>query len=183
MRGRYFIDGADAVAARLKRTRCAVKERARALGLSRLRPNWTAEDDAWLRDNARLPMDQLKAKLRRGGSAIQARLTYLGSSRRDALDWSATQVAEIFGVEAHCVIRWLESGKLKGHRRPDYGRPDRPIWQVQPEAARDFIRSYPTAFDIRKVDQIAFIDLVLGIRVADPSKESAAPRRQEALAC
>ena len=64
-------------------------------------------------------------------------------------------------MDHHAIERLVREGKLKMQRRnPD--APQRSPWMVKEKDLLNFIRTYPTSIRLDKVDQLWFLDLVLG---------------------
>lgn len=166
IRERYFLDGPCAVAKRIQRSRQSVKHRAAVLGVARIgsAPRWTAEEEEWLRDNfGKHSWVALQKKLGRTRHSIEIKAKRIHATRIAGRDyWSASDLALVFGVDPNTPERWISRGWLRARKLHDLGGAG--TWQIQPEDVRLFVQKYPTAFDVRKVDQLSFLDLVLGIR-------------------
>lgn len=160
---RYREDGAAALAEQLGRTSGQVKGQAKKLGLTAGRKDrfWTREDEDWLRDNiARMSWAALAKYLGRTVFAVQLRAKMLGASRVDGSDlWTASQVALIFGVDRSTPTNWIERGWLKGTKVDHIGGAG--TWHISPTELLAFVGKHPRRFDIGKVDQISFLDLLL----------------------
>jgi hypothetical protein len=161
MRSHYRADGYKALAVRLNRTRDSVAQMARTLGLARQKAGrWTAEDDTLLEANMHRPWNWLEAKLGRSVHALKLRAAQLQLKRRDFARgfWTPSEVADIFGVNANEVRRWISKGMLQARQSTS----DLAMWQIVPSAVHQFIHAYPTAFNIGRVDPISFIDICGG---------------------
>jgi len=64
--------------------------------------------------------------------------------------YSANGLARALGTDNHTVARWIRAGHLKG---PD-------IYLIHEKDVRRFILGHPTDIDLRKVDQLWFLDLI-----------------------
>lgn len=76
---------------------------------------------------------------------------------------SATQCAEFFGIDIHWVLRQIEKGLLSARRRQT-NRTEKQggdIWYIRESALRQFIIENPELIDLRKVEKISFIDLLV----------------------
>jgi hypothetical protein len=171
---REVYDGTPAtvqlLAQRLRVSRPQIHEWAHRLGLTRQlqgRNTWRADEIAyleahWGEESAR----SIGAQLHRRPSTVTAkarklRLRLLGDG------FTQTQVAEGFGVARVTVERWqargwLDSSWRHGGRLPSV-HPGSHTFDITPEHLRAFIRAHPLAFDVRRVDQLWFIGLVLGV--------------------
>ena len=69
----------------------------------------------------------------------------------------------------HAVLRWIRTGALTAKRYHQTHQDTEPrAWRIKRGALRNFIRDHPTEVDLRKVNQLLFLELMLG-----------APRRWE----
>lgn len=142
------------------------------LGLSRtVKPApWSLEESALLerfigkRSPEWIQRHHLKA---RSVTAICVKAKRMQFSRRDFDDYTGRQLAVAFGVDAKTVGRWIEQGKLKATR---WGTARTPAqhgdhYRITQDAVRRFVREHPSTFDLRKVDQLWFLDLVFGSHI------------------
>ena len=76
--------------------------------------------------------------------------------------FSAHGLALLMGVHARTVLGWINRGQLHARRRHDERTEQQggSNWLISPGDVRRFVRQHPMAFDIRKVDQLWFVDLV-----------------------
>ncbi len=144
-----------------------VKKRAAVLGLTRPREwkSWSAEEVAFLEEHAgRRLVGWIAKKLGRSLTSTIIKLKKLQLSRRFREGYTLREVCTAFGVDHHAVDRWLREGKLRGRRRHDEeGVPaERVAWFFRDADLLSFIRNHPLAFDLRRVDPVWFLDLVLG---------------------
>jgi hypothetical protein len=76
--------------------------------------------------------------------------------------YCANGLAQALGIDSHAVSRWIRSGhlkaKLRGTARGEKQNGD--IYVILEKDVRRFILEHPTEIDLRKVDQIWFLDLV-----------------------
>lgn len=163
LRREYFTAGPTALGRKLGRSKGSVQVKATLLGIVRQKPlRWSEQDEAWLRDHfSRYSWAALAKKLGRTETAIKLKADRLGIGRRDSAEWDATAVAAIFGIDRNSVLRWIDRGWLRAEKNKHLGSMG--SWQIKPEAVRRFVQEHPSAFDVRKVDQISFIDLMLGV--------------------
>lgn len=171
---RVFLEGDGSLNGLAKKFRWsinAMSRRAATLGFSRPKRGkvWSLAEIDCLERNAHLSAVTIAKKFRTRGfhrseSSIRTKLGRMNLPRGD--DNTASSVGVAFGVQYATVVRWINLGLLKSRRRggdlAKYGRD----WHIIPlEAIRDFVLANPLEFDIRKVDQLWFIDLVSGGKI------------------
>jgi hypothetical protein len=173
--------GADAAAIRrlsdrLGRSRQWIRKRAEQLGIvvpRRKEPEWTAAEDAMLREHAARHIDVIARRLRTAGfrrtaCAVACRLRVL-ASRPDGIDRSrpgictAAEVAVCLGVNTSTVSKWIAAGLL-GARKRKTERPDRSqdaIWDIRRAELRRFVSDNVALIDFRKADKFWLVDLLV----------------------
>lgn len=147
-----------------------LKQAAR-LGLLRLQrkePPWSRAEEELM---AKVPLhDPGKAArifrehgFSRSATAIVIRAKRRGMSRRYRETLSGTAVSRILGLNNKTVTAWLVAGKLKGTRRGTQRLPQQggDAWSVQPADLRQYIIDNVAMLDIRKVDAVLFVDLLV----------------------
>ena len=142
-----------------------VKKTAATMGLGRSRKSWRRwdplEDQLLEREASRRTVPWLAKRLNRSEVAVAMRLKHLRLSRREHDGWfTATELAGCMGVDAKTVTRWIEKGWLVARHRGTNSPMD--PWMIEEAAIRKFVRSHPMAFDLRRVDQLWFVDMVFG---------------------
>jgi hypothetical protein len=82
--------------------------------------------------------------------------------KHDGSFYSANSLAQALGIDSHAVTRWIKSGhlkaKLRGTARGEQQHGD--IYLIYEKDVRRFILEHPTDIDLRKVDQLWFLDLI-----------------------
>ena len=153
----------DWLAQRLGYPEWAIKKRAQILGLTRTKEKpWSEKETAYLESNLhRLSMAVLARKLGRSVTAVALKAKRLSIRKTDE-GYTARSLAQAFGVDDHKVVRWVEMGLLKASRR-NSGKP-RDMYYISDQEVKRFVTTYPTQFDLRRVEQVWFIDLLAGIR-------------------
>ena len=143
--------------------RWAIKKRAQELGLARTKEKpWSDKEVAYLEANLhRLSLSVLARKLHRSVTAVALKAKRLGIRKSDE-GYTVHSLAQAFGVDDHKVLRWIKQGLLKASHR-NSGRP-RDMYFITDRDVRRFVATYPTEFDLKRVDQVWFIDLLIGIR-------------------
>ena len=150
----------------------ALKKRARELGLARTKERPWSEPEldiltryAWMSD------ERIRLKLKAAGYARTVTGIHLKLKRmrfkEDVSFYSANGLARALGIDNHTVARWIRAGHLKakhrGTKRTKQQGGD--IYLIHEKDVRRFILEHPTAIDLRKVDQLWFIDVITKGRV------------------
>lgn len=149
----------DELATLLRVPRWAVRRRAQQLGVARCKePRWTPQEEEYLEANLpRLSVLALAKTLRRSPTAVALKAKRLGLRKGDS-GYTLRSLALGFGVDDHTVGRWIRAGMLEAARRNT--QRERDMYLISEKAVREFIRRHPLEFDLRKVDQLWFIDLL-----------------------
>ena len=162
------------LAATLGRPYWWIKKRAMILGLATARltdnrePEWSAAEVELLQQHAHKVPDVIARIFRANGhsrsaTAIVVKRRRMGCDTVDIDHYTATQLADEFGIDAHCVTRWIERGWLKAARRGtdrvDAQGGDQ--WWIKRKHVRDFVAESIGIIDIRKVDKVWFVDLLV----------------------
>jgi hypothetical protein len=145
----------------------ALKKRARELGLVRTKEKpWSeAELDilaryAWMSDE-RIRLKLKAAGYSRSVTGIHLKLRRM-QFKHDPSFYSANGLAQALGIDSHAVSRWIKRGHLKaqlrGTARGEQQNGD--IYLIREKDVRRFILAHPTEIDLRKVDQLWFLDLI-----------------------
>jgi len=153
----------DQLSQRLGFPRWAIKRRAQILGVARTKEKpWSEKEVAYLEANLhRLSLAVLARKLGRSITGVALKAKRLDIRKSDE-GYTARSLAQAFGVDDHKVVRWVELGLIRATRR-NSGRPHDMYFIPEREVKR-FVSSYPTEFDLRRVDPVWFIDLLAGVR-------------------
>ena len=145
----------------------ALKERARELGLARTKElRWTKAElailfrYAWMSDE-RIRLKLKAARYARTVTGIDLKLKRMRFKHARSL-YSAYSLAQALGIDPHVVTRWIKSGHLKAKLRGTARTPRQngDSYLIQEKDVRRFIVEHPTNIDLRKVDQIWFLDVV-----------------------
>jgi hypothetical protein len=145
----------------------ALKKRARELGLARTKELLWSEPEleilaryAWMSD------ERIRLKLKAAGysrtvTGIHLKLRRM-KFKHDPSFYSANGLAQALGIDSHVVSRWIKCGHLKaelrGTARGEQQNGD--IYLIHEKDLRHFILEHPTEIDLRKVDQLWFLDLL-----------------------
>lgn len=145
----------------------ALKKRAQELGLARTKElPWSESELEILARHAWMSHERIRLKLKAAGyarttTAIQLKLKRM-RFKHDASFYSAKSLADALGIDPHAVARWIKQGHLKastrGTARTDQQNGD--IYLIHEKDVRRFILQHPTDIDLRKVDQLWFLDLI-----------------------
>ena len=156
----------------LKLPKWVVLKHAIKVGLARSQrkePPWTSAE---LELIGKVPLhlpDKAAAIFREHGfsrtpTSIVIRAKRLGMSRRYKETLSASAAAKILGMDNKTLCGWCIAGELKAERRegtkrlPQQGGAP---WSVKPADLRQFVIDNIARIDIRKVDKVAFVDLLV----------------------
>ena len=82
--------------------------------------------------------------------------------KHDGSFYSAYSLAQALGIDPHAVTRWIKSGHLKAKFRDAARGPQQKgdSYLIQEKDVRRFILQHPTDIDLRKVDQLWFLDVI-----------------------
>ena len=158
-----------------------VKQRAAQLGLTHPcddRRDWTAEEVAFLEEHAGARhVSWLARRLKRTTSSIVQKLKRLKVSRFVRVGYNMSGLELCFGVEHRVIERWIREGRLRGRRIPGPGPHHQ--WTFKDTAILRFVRENPTAFELRRVDQTWFLDLLFSRGVVARAMTAAYKREAE----
>ena len=145
----------------------ALKKRARELGLARTKElPWSDRELGILARYAWMSDERIRLKLKTAGYSRTVTGIHLKLKRmrfkHDGSFYSAYSLAQALGIDSHAVTRWIKSGhlkaKLRGTARTERQNGD--SYLIQEKDVRRFILEHPTDIDLRKVDQLWFLDLI-----------------------
>jgi hypothetical protein len=145
----------------------ALKKRARELGLARTKElPWSEPELAILARYAWMSDERIRLKLKAAGYARTVTGIHLKLKRmklkNDGRFYSAYSLAQALGIDPHAVTRWIKSGHLKAKFRGTARGPQQngDTYLIQEKDVRRFILEHPTEIDLRKVDQLWFLDVI-----------------------
>jgi len=145
----------------------ALKKRARELGLARTKElPWSEAELVILARHAWMSDERIRLKLKAAGYSRTVTGIHLKLKRmrfkHDGGFYSAYSLAQALGIDPHAVTRWIKSGHLKSKFRGTARGPQQngDSYLIQEKDVRRFILQHPTEIDLRKVDQLWFLDLV-----------------------
>ena len=145
----------------------ALKKRARELGLARTKEQpWSEPELEVLARYAWMSDERIRLKLKAAGYARTVTGIHLKLKRmrfkEDVSFYSANGLAQAMGIDSHTVARWIRAGHLKakyrGTERTEQQGGD--IYLIHEKDIRRFILEHPTDIDLRKVDQLWFLDVI-----------------------
>lgn len=144
-----------------------LKKRARELGLARTKEQpWSEPELEILARYAWMSDERIRLKLKAAGYARTVTGIHLKLKRmrfkEDVSFYSANGLARALGIDNHTVVRWIRAGHLKakhrGTERTEQQGGD--IYLIHEKDIRRFILEHPTDIDLRKVDQLWFLDVI-----------------------
>ncbi|MBW2673834.1 MAG: hypothetical protein JRD89_10545 [Deltaproteobacteria bacterium] len=138
--------------------RFAIKHRAQVLGVARTKEKpWSEADIKYLEANLhRASLERIAQRLGRSTTAVVLKAKRLGIRKSDE-GYTLRSLAIAFGVDDHKVKGWVDTGLLRAQRRKSARPAD--MYYISDEAVRCFVLTYPLEFDLRRVDQLWFVDL------------------------
>ena len=148
-------------------THWALKKRARELGLARPKElPWSEPELDILARYAWMSDERIRLKLKAAGYSWSATGIHLKLRRmkfkHDPSFYSANGLAQALGIDSHAVSRWIRRGHLRAQRRGTARGEQQhgDIYLIREKDVRRFILEHPTEIDLRKVDQLWFLDLL-----------------------
>ena len=145
----------------------ALKKRARELGLVRTKElPWSEAELGTLARYAWMSDERIRLKLKAAGHSRTVTGIHLKLKRmrfkHDGSFYSAYSLAQALGIDPHAVTRWIKGGHLKAKRRGTARteRQNGDIYLIHEKDVRRFILEHPTEIDLRKVDQLWFLDVL-----------------------
>ena len=145
----------------------ALKKRARELGLARTKEKpWSEPELEILERYAWMSDERIRLKLKAAGHSRTVTAIHLKLKRMQFKDdpsfYSANGLAQALGIDNHTVARWIRAGHLKAKRRGTERTQQQggDSYLIHEKDVRRFILKHPTDIDLRKVDQLWFLDLI-----------------------
>ena len=147
--------------------RYAVIQRAAELGLARIKElDWSLEEIAILRANTQYGHLVIRRRLAEAGFKRSRTAIVIKRKRLDLVraydGYSATQLAGLMGIDAHFIVDAIKRGWLGGERRGT-ARTEKQggdTYFIKQAAVKTFLFAHPEQWDLRKVDQRWFLDLL-----------------------
>jgi hypothetical protein len=145
----------------------ALKKRARELGLARTKEKpWSEAELAILARYAWMSDEHIRLKLKAAGYARTVTGIHLKLRRMrfksDPSFYSGKGLVDALGIDSHVVTRWIKAGhlraQLRGTKRTEQQGGD--IYLIREKDVQRFILEHPSEIDLRKVDQLWFLDLI-----------------------
>ena len=145
----------------------SLKRRAHELGLARTKEQrWSEPELEILARHAWMSDERIRLKLKAAGyprtvTGIHLKLKRM-RFKEDMGFYSANGLARALGIDNHTVARWIRAGHLKakyrGTERTEQQGGD--IYLIHEKDVRRFILQHPSDIDLRKVDQLWFLDVI-----------------------
>ena len=144
----------------------AVKTRASWLGLARPGPagrrDWTPEEERFLVDWEGLRSAKwIGRHLGRGQTSVVLKMRRIQLSRRVREGYAVSDLSRCFGVEHHSIDRWIRLGWLALFNYGAAGQAGE-YSRASERAVLKFIRTHRMEVDLKKVDPLWFLGLILG---------------------
>jgi hypothetical protein len=146
-----------------------VNRRAIALGIARAKEApWSRDELDVLERYGWMCDEKLSERLKAAGFHRTATAVHLKKKRlriSASGDWySATQLAEAFGVDGHKIVRWIQSGLLRASRRGTarISVQGGDSFVILCRDVREFAIAHPNEYDLAKVEKTWFLELVTG---------------------
>lgn len=114
----------------------------------------------------------IRLKLKAAGFTRTATAVHLKLKRTSAKQntpyLTGRGLASLFGVDSHAITKWIKLGYLHARKRGTERVPEQggDMWLIHEKDVYRFVLSRPLEFDIRKVDQLWFLDLVTEGKIA-----------------
>jgi hypothetical protein len=161
------LPGLIALAEKTGWPRFALIQRARKLDLCYIKEKPWSEPElrilrclSWMSD-ARISLHLSRRGFRRSATAVHLKLKRMRFKNEG--DWFTLRgLASALGIDAHAVMGWIERGWLRAARRGT-ARTEKQggdMWAIHESWIRRFVREHPTEVDLRKVDQVWFLDMI-----------------------
>ena len=145
----------------------ALKKRARELGLARTKEQpWSEPELEILARYAWMSDERIRLKLKAAGHERTVTGIHLKLKRmrfkHDPNLYSANGLAQALGIDSHAVTRWIKNGHLKAQLRGTARgkQQNGDVYLIRENDVRRFILKHPTDIDLRKVDQLWFLDVI-----------------------
>ena len=145
----------------------ALKKSARELGLARTKEKpWSEPELAILARYAWMSDERIRLKLKAAGYARTVTGVHLKLKRMrfkcDPSFYSGKGLAQALGIDSHVVTRWIKTGHLRAQRRGTARSEQQggDTYVIREKDVRRFVLDHPTEIDLRKVDQLWFLDLI-----------------------
>lgn len=149
----------------------AITKRAQRLGLAHAidRRAWTEADTAFLWEHAgHRTSVWIARELKRSEASVVMKCKHMQIRLGRREGYSLRELELCFGVGHRTIERWVADGKLYsgthgpgGIRRRYRNGAQRDPWRVTDADLLRFIGEYPLTFELRRVDQVWFLDLIL----------------------
>ena len=148
-----------------------LSQRARQLGLTvahKKEPPWTAAEEALMRKAPLHNPDRCSEIFREHGfnrspTSICVKAKRMSLSRRATrTTFSGTSAAKVLGLNNKTITEYCIAGIIKATRRGTKRLPQQggDTWDIEPHDLRAFVLDNLASFDIRKVEKIAFVELL-----------------------
>lgn len=147
-----------------------ISRRARDIGAYEPRikePKWSDAELKILESNARKQPEVIQRHLKKHGFKRSITGIILKRKRMRYLKnlegYTSRQIAEAFGIDDHCITRWIKKGYLKAERRGTLRTEIQggDMWYIKEKNIKKFIIENIGIIDIRKVEKFWFVDILI----------------------
>lgn len=158
------------LAERLNKPRWVISRRAFTIGATEPRikePVWSEQELSILEQSAHRHTAVIQRHLKKAGYERSEMGILLKRKRMRFIQnmngQSANSLAECFGVDAHCITRWIEQGLLKTNKRGTDRTPQQggDTYYIKDIWIKEFINENIGIIDIRKVDKFWFVEILI----------------------
>lgn len=157
------------LADRLRKPRWAIARRAFEIGATEPRikePVWSEQELGILELSAHRHTAVIRRHLKKAGYKRSEMGIFLKRKRMRFLQnmngQSVNSLAGCFGIDAHCVTRWIDKGLLKSSNRGTDRMPQQggDMYYIKDAWVKEFINQNIGIIDIRKVDKFWLIGIL-----------------------
>lgn len=145
--------------------RWSIRVRAQQFGLTRKKePRWTSRDEEYLRRNiGTTPWPKMAKRLNRTIIAVKLHSKRIGL-RKTRVGLTATSAARLLGCDTHVLTKWIRKGWLPAVPRGTdrHAQQGGDAYFIRPLDLRRVVIEHPEEIDLRRVDKLWFIDLLIG---------------------
>jgi hypothetical protein len=145
----------------------AIYRRGAELGITRAKEQpWISAEEELLERFGHLTPSGIQRRFSAAGysrsvAAIQIKL-HRNRIKQNLDGYSATQLADAFGVDVHKVLSWIRRGLLKAQARGTnrVAVQGGDTWWISQHQAKRFVLRAPEEIDLARVEKIWFLDLL-----------------------
>ncbi len=155
----------------------AIYRRGAELGVTRAKEYpWSAAEEDLLERFGHLTPSGIQRRLAAAGysrsvAAIQIKLNR-NRIKQNLDGYSATRLADAFGVDVHKILSWIRRGLLKAQPRGTdrVAAQGGDIWWISQRNAKRFVLRAPEEIDLARVEKIWFLDLLTSGKLGEDGR-------------